>query len=149
MTTKEVKTYLSQYRRIVLQIADIKQQLNNLPTVDYCPLPSGAMELCGDRRTNRTTDPVGRLAIAVADACMRRRKQLEGGLEKLQSEKQGIEACINTLKDRRHRDVLVYRYLRGMKRYQTAAAMNYSETQISRMTQIALKMVHSFVVCEL
>ena len=124
------KQFLWGYRRHVKRIKRIESEINEIrsmkmyPSVNNDGMPHGSGQ--------------GDLSGYAAELQQKESELYEEGVEQVQKYNR-IAHRIQLLENEDERDVLFYRYIKGMGWWEIAQAMDYSERQIFRIHGKALK----------
>lgn len=132
---EEKKQFLWGYRDSLRRIERIKAEMEELRAMKANLSAGGG----GAGRKGWKNDLSGRMA---------KLDSLEEDKEKelchMMQVYEQVEKTINSLKDEQERDVLFYRYIKGLSWYETAEKMNYSKRQIHRLHGQALEHLKLF-----
>lgn len=127
MTSKEELSLLRQHKAVIDRIAAEKAELEDV--LYKCTSRADGMPKSGGG------DRMGALVARVADL----QDDLAAELDRYLQARDMITAKIGRLKDERHRDVLVYRYVAGLDWVALADVMHYDVRHVYRLHGWALK----------
>lgn len=132
---EQKKQYLRGYRmharkikRITAEIEEIRN-LKMYPSLNCDDMPHGSNQ--------------NDLSSYAAELDNLERELYEEGIARVKDYKE-IQFRINQLEDENERDVLFYRYIKGMSWWEIANAMNYSESWVYELHGRALKNLQIF-----
>lgn len=121
--SKEKKKFLWGYRDSLRQVERLKAEIEELHT-----MRSVSAEGSSTDRKGWKSDLSGHM-VRLEDL----EKEKEKELRNMVRSHERIERAINSLEDTRERDVLFYRYVKGMAWREIAEKMVYSERHVRRL----------------
>jgi len=124
------KEYLRSYQKHIRRIRRIESDLEEIASMKQYP----SMKNDGMPRASGGSGDLSGYA-AVVDA---KERELKEEKESRVRSYQEIGECIDSVQSEKERDVLHYRYIKGLDWYEIAEKMNYSERQIHRLHGRAL-----------
>lgn len=131
---EEKKQFLWGYRDSLRRIERIKAEMEELRAMKTSMASGG-----GSGRKGYKNDLSGRMARLDALEADKKKE-----LCHMMEIHERIERAINSLENEQERDVLFYRYIKGLSWYETAEKMNYSKRQIYRLHGQALEHLKLF-----
>lgn len=134
MTSQEKKRYLSQYRYIRDEIADLLQDIEEWRTIAEKTTASYNASPSGGGSADKLTNVVAKI-IEIKDKCAEH-------LERMEQVRRNIEKAIEEVDDVELKRILRRRYIRGWSFPRIADDMGYSERQILRLHGTALQKVN-------
>lgn len=124
------KEYLRGYRKHGRKIRRIEAEIEEIRSMKLYP----SMNNDGMPHGGNQTD----LSKYAAELTELEQKLYQEGIEQLRAYND-ISIEINSVKDESEKDVLFYRYIKGLEFWEIAKEMEYSERQIHRIHEKALK----------
>lgn len=134
MTSQEKKQYLSQYRYIRDEIADLLQDIEEWRTIAEKTTASYNASPSGVGSADKLTNVVAKI-IEIKDKCAEH-------LERMEQIRQNIEKAIAAVDDVKLKRILRRRYIRGWSFPRIAHDIGYSERQVLRLHGAALREVN-------